>query len=109
MSGTIAAPDCGLLHPVAVPAAIDASAPGPWPLHFRLVLERMVQPESATFGAPLKVSVWSATGCPVPSVRMQELSAWLPPAALPLAPIGICWMPAMPTNVVGTEAEAVPT
>ena len=40
-----------LLQPVAVPAAIEASAPGPWPLHLRLVFERMVQPESATFGA----------------------------------------------------------
>lgn len=109
MSGTTAAPDCGLLQPVAVPAAIEASAPVPWPLHLRLVFERMVQPESATFGAPLKVSDWSETGCPVPSVRMQEVSAWFPPAALPLTPIGICWMPAMPTNVVGTEAEAVPT
>lgn len=109
MSGTTAAPDCGLLHPVAVPAAIEASAPVLWPLHLRLVFERMVQPESATFGAPLKVSVVSAAGCPVPRVRMQEVSAWLPPVALPLTPIGICWMPAMPTNVVGTEAEAVPT
>src|SRR5215208_3090418 len=84
MSGTTAAPDCGLLHPVAVPAAIEASAPVLWPLHLRLVFERMVQPESATFGAPLKVSDVSAAGCPVPSVRMQEVSAWLPPAALPL-------------------------
>ena len=40
---------------------------------------------------------------------MQALSAWFPPAALPLTPIGIGWMPAMPTNVVGIEAEAVPT
>ena len=68
-----------MLQPVAVPAAIEASAPVLWPLHFRLVFERMVQPESATFGAPLKVSVASATGCPVPSVRMQEVSAWFPP------------------------------
>ena len=68
MSGTTAAPYCGLLQPVAVPAAIEASAPVPWPLHLRLVFERMVQPESATFGAPLKVSDWSETGCPVPSV-----------------------------------------
>src|SRR5215212_6632885 len=101
MSGTTAAPDCGLLQPVAVPAAIEASAPVLWPLHLRLVFERMVQPESATFGAPLKVSDASETGCPVSSVRMQEVSAWFPPpAALPLAPIGICWMPAMPTKVV---------
>ena len=38
-----------------VPAAIEALAPVEWPLHVRLVFERIVQPESATFGAPLNV------------------------------------------------------
>ena len=90
MSGTTAAPGLGLLQPVAVPAAIEASAPVSWPLHFRLVFERMVQPVRATFGAPLKVSDSSETAFPVSSVRMQELSGWSPVDALPVAPIGIC-------------------
>ena len=70
MSGTTAAPDCGLLQPVAVPAAIEASAPVLWPLHLRLVFERMVQPESATFGAPLKVSV--VVGGRLPGAERQD-------------------------------------
>src|SRR5687768_4252347 len=108
MSGTTGAPERGLLHPVAVPAAMDATAPVPWPLHFMLVLERIVQPDKATFGAPLKVSDSSESGCPVSRVRMQELSGWSAAEALALAAMAIWSKPEMPTKVVCTETVAVP-
>src|ERR687886_3036234 len=108
MSGTTAALACGLLQPLTVPAAIEARAPPLWPLHVMLVLERIEHPERLTLGAPLKVIDRSETGWPPSRVRMQELSAATPAAAVAVTPTPIERMPMRPRKSVGTAAVARP-
>src|SRR5712691_10038772 len=106
MSGTTRAYECGLLQPVAFPAAIDAVAPPLWPLHERLVFDRTPQPASEMLGAPPKFIPTSDSALPLSNDRMQEFSGVLDmatdAAAMSIADIDIARM-----NMVATLALTV--
>src|SRR5262249_49748131 len=107
MSGTALAFDFGLLQPLAVPAAIEALAPPLWPLQFKLVLERIVQPDRLTFGAPLNAKETLET-FPLPSVRMHEVSGSSPIVAEEVEPTVMDDNWKTRTNVVGRTAVVLP-
>src|SRR4051812_42472422 len=108
MSPTALAPEMGLLQPEVVPADTDATAPVLWPLHRMLVLDRMVQPVRATFGAPLKVIELVPTAWPCPRVSTQDVS--VSPgltSAADAAEIGIDLTPSGVTKAVFVDAATV--
>ena len=78
-----------------------------WPLQFIDVFDRSEQPARFTTGAPLSTSDMCDAGCPLSSVKIQELSGSLAVAVAETA-TWIVSIRTIPSIAVGTLALTVP-